>query len=194
MRIPENRKIVTRNKLLSAFPTKMKKDVEKVLEILYDKDFHLNLYNEYKIIIEREEITIPYRIYFKEPLIEEENKLTEIQKVILNCLYSRHSNGYIRQNRLELLKEYNQNFVIPYKFQLLGEYVKELLEALYDQINENSIEEYFKFMKENKEYTIKTKSRMVSYWNVYYRFETNNKLNNYIGKKIFNKLEKRYSI
>ena len=85
-----------KNRFLKAFPTSLINDVETVLEIipfsenrvkLADGRFHSlsNLIHSstFEVILDAESLIIPARVYFNEPDINDENNLSEIQKVIL---------------------------------------------------------------------------------------------------------------
>jgi hypothetical protein len=192
-----------KQKILDSFPSDLKEDVESVLDILpldqndvrlCDGQVHhvdnLISDNYQSVMLNSKILKINYRYYFDEPKIEEETKLTDLQNVILNCIYLRHHNGFIRQKRLEMLKGFQDYFVIPFTFQLLGEYVIEILVVLDKLINEKTVDNYVQFTKENHKYWLQTKSRMISYWNEYYRRPNCIKLKDYIGKKIVDKIIK----
>lgn len=90
-----------RDRLLNAFPKTLKSDVEAVLNILpfdvnnvkltggqihkVDNLIHTSILT---VQLDHEQLVIPYRLYFNEPDTEKENKLTDIQKTILNCIVS----------------------------------------------------------------------------------------------------------
>jgi hypothetical protein len=134
-------------------------------------------------------LMIPYRIDVNE---RSGNNLTEQQQTILHCLFLRHHDGFVRQQNLEKLIHKTDTFVVPFVFQLLGEYVIEILEVANQHINENTMDIYLKIKQENPKYWQQTQSRMISYWNEYYRNKYP-KLNNYIGKQIFDRFEKTSS-
>lgn len=189
-----------RETLLNAFPRTLKKDVESVLNILpfevnnvelSDGQFY-NVENlihpDFQIVnLDGEVLKIPYRVYFNEPKIEKEQTLTNRQKSILNCIFLRHHNGYLRQSRLEKI-ENNEYWITPFTFQLLGEYVIEIIEVLDNQIDDNKLENYKRFANDNPKYYQQTESRMISYWNEYYRRKFPN-LKLYIGRIIFDQLQ-----
>lgn len=155
--------------ILRSFPSALKQDVEKVVDILsFDKDFLFSP-GAQTINLDNEVLNISYRIYFDEPSLTAEKSLTEQQRTILNCIFLRHHDGYVRQRRLELLLDKIEYFVVPFVFQLLGEYVIEILFLLDTHINDNTIHNYLKFINDNKKYWHKTENRVTSYWNVYYR-------------------------
>lgn len=186
--------------LLKAFPRTLKKDVESVLDILpfdvnevklYDGQTHKveNLIHpDFQTVnLDGELLTIPYRVYFNEPEFEKERTLTDRQKSILNCIFLRHHNGYIRQSHLEKIKN-KEYWITPFTFQLLGEYVIEILEVLDEQLEDDKLENYKRFAIENSKYYQQTESRMISYWNEYYRRRIP-KLKNYVGRIIFDQIK-----
>jgi len=189
-----------KERIKKAFPKSLEKDLNVVLEIipfsennikLCDGNTHKvdNLIHESFLILrlENEELTIPYRLYFNEPDPYKEKVLTELQKAILNCIYLRHHNGYLRQKRLEELKSSYQFWVTPFIFQLLGEYVFEILEVIDKQLDDKQLENYKRFVIENPKYWQQTESRMISYWNEYYRQRFPN-LKDYIGRLLFDQI------
>ena len=119
--------------------------------------------------LDKEVLNIPYRLYFNGPDKKDEAKLTGTQGTILNCIYLRHHDGHLRERRLRQLLDKNDYWVIPFTLQLLGEYVLEILEVLGKHINDKNIRNYQRFTKENPKYWQQTESRMISYWNEYYR-------------------------
>jgi hypothetical protein len=190
-----------KDQLKKAFPRALEIDLDVVFEVIpFDvNDVALcngktqkvnNLINDsfLDVTLNGEKLTIPYRIYFNEPNPTEEKELTVTQKAILNCLYLRHHNGYLRQRRLEQLVENNQYWITPFSFQLLGEYVYEIVEVLEKQLDDYKLENYKHFVIENPTYWQKTESRMISYWNEYYRRRFP-KIKDYIGKNIVDQIK-----
>ena len=199
-----------REKLFNAFPAAIRQGVEKVIEILplndpnilpIDRQIHkvedLIHPHEQVVSLDNEVLKIPCRLYFNEPSSDKEKLLTELQKAILNCIYLRHHNGFIRQRRLTKLIDKTDYFVVPFVFQHLGEYVMEIIEVLQMHINPN-IDNYVKFINENQKYWTQTECRMISYWNEYYRrpvypnylppkYATRKE---YIGQQIVDRLKK----
>lgn len=191
-----------KNRFLKAFPTSLINDVEIVLEIipfsenrvkLADGRFHSlsNLIHSstFEVILDAESLIIPARVYFNEPDINDESNLSEIQKVILNCIFLVHHNGHIRQKRLENLENRTEYWITPFTINLYGEYVYEVLETLNKIIDNGNIENYRSFVIENPKTWQRMSKRMVSYWNEYYRRRFP-KLKEYIGMEIKNKILK----
>jgi len=152
-----------RDRILNSFPATLRQDVEKVIEVLPLNEHNVLLTggqvhqvdnlihpNEQLVSLDKEQLKIPIRLYFNEPDHDKEKLLTDLQKTILNCIYLRHHIGFVRQKRLEKLVDTTQYFVTPYSFQLLGEYVIEILQVLDRHINDKSIDNYVEFISENK--------------------------------------------
>ena len=190
-------------RLKKAFPTELEKEVKNVLKILpldnqriklNDGQIHKvdNLIHssEYEVRLNSENLIIPYRLYFNEPEEEDEKKLNQIENEIMNCIYLRHHNGYLREKRLKNLLNSKNKFVIPFLIQLLGEYVLEIVEILDKHIIESNLNLYQEFVEENPKYWQKTESRMVSYWDTYYRYKSP-KLKEYIGYKLVKKIKRK---
>jgi hypothetical protein len=198
----KNLKSEYKERLTKAFPKKLHSDLKEVLKILpFEKNkvklcggkFHQveNLIHETELNLrlENETLTIPYRFYFDEPNPELEKALTDKQKDILNCIYLRHHNGYLREKRLNLLSKNSEKWMIPFIVQLIGEYIYELLPIIDKKINENTLNLYNEFKDENPKYWQQIESRVISYWNVYYRHKSP-KLNEYLGFKIIERIKK----
>lgn len=171
-----------KNRLLKSFPHSLKSEVEGVLNVLplqknkvklSDGQIHYveNLIHSDEITFQLngERLAMPYRLYFDEPVFAIGEILSERQKTILNCIFLRHYNGYLREKRLRNLIGKSEYWLIPFTIQLLGEYVYEILQVLDNHINGTTSANYKSFIEENPEYWQKTESRMISYWNRYYR-------------------------
>ena len=191
------------DRLLKSFPATLHNDVLKVIDILpldknnvtlNDRNVYTldNLIHEsqYSVDLDNETLVIPYRLYFNEPDKEKERALTETQKAILNCIYLRHHDGFLRQRRLEQLVDTSYYWTIPFLIQLLGEYVFEILVILDKHINDKNIHLYQKFIKENPKHWRLTEKRVVSYWNEYYKRPKFPVLKDYVGQQIVSRLKK----
>lgn len=185
------------------FPTFLSADVEKVLSIIpLTEDIVVEAFGKtYKIEngIHSENIEIKLqdgtiflsgRLYFAEPNIDLESNLTDTQRQILNCIYTRHLNGYIRERRLNNLLNIDHEWVLPFKLQLLGEFVIEILFELDKHITSDNIELYKRLTLDNKKYWQQTKSRMVSWWDADYRHPDYKSIKNYVGYKIMKRINK----
>ena len=171
--------------IINAFP----KILENEILILLEK---INLKADFKptgsfpVKVNEESLEIPYRIYFEEPNI---TQLTANESLILNCLFTRHHNGFVRQKRLKHILSHNEFWIVPFVVQLLGEYVIEILLMIEKQLTDSLLNNLVCFIKENPKFYETTKRRIVSYWDCYYRSQFPVK-EHYVGFRILDKIEK----
>ncbi len=176
---------------LQAFPTSFQDDALGVLTYLENKMGNYHSDYTYNVYINKECIKLPSRIYWHVPNNDQFDNFSLLQRQILWCLYTRHHDGFVRQNTLEnLLKTELTYFMIPFIFQLLGEYVQEILKIIEPHINKKNHILFEQFILENPKYFQTTESRIISYWNEYYRHTQNKYFKDYIGSKIIVKLKK----
>lgn len=156
--------------LLDAFPKKLENDIKVVFEIIYFNT-ELCTIDTFDIQIDEETIHIPSRIYCEEPNEIEEIKITHLQRQILNCFFTRHHNGYVRQKRLRQIftKGSIEKWMIPYILQLAGEYVEEILRDINMNIELIDADDFREFISSNKDFIKITGDRIASYWNEYYK-------------------------
>jgi hypothetical protein len=167
--------------LTKAFPPEIEDEVIKVLNIIYPKN-KLDFSHCFEVNFSGNKLIIPERIYYDEPLLSATNPLTDLQQIILNCLFTRHHDGFIREKNLRNVihrsKEYN--WVIPYFIRLAGEYVIEILQAIEDNMDEFEKRTMKGFIIDNPKFFHLIESQMVSYWDCYYRNKYPNK-EDYVG-------------
>jgi len=177
-------------KLISAFPRSVSSDV---ISLLSKADLKRSILPQlfFTVKINNESVEIPYRIYFEEMV---ESGLNTEELLILYCLFTRHHDGYLRQKYLERIILSNNYFVTPFIMQLLGEYVVEILQTVENNLSESMLSNLAFFAQENPVFFQATKSRMISYWDRYYRVRTwpkNKKaIRDYVGFKIIKTIEK----
>ena len=193
-----------KDSLIYAFPFRIKRELEKVIDILpFDEHHTTNYYNQeyavsqllskdnFVVDVDKEKIQIPYRVYLNKPQHEKIKQLNQTQKDIFNCIYSRHHNGRIRQESLENLNNRYSYWITPYRIQLLGEYVYEIIETLSIQLDNTVIDNCKRFLAENPTIAKRTKDRIVSYYGIYYSWN-HPKFKDYLGKTIFDQIDQKY--
>ena len=178
---------MVRSAFEQAFPETCREDLEQVLQILPTATV-----DNISILVSVAGITynlsdyfvqFPYRIYLEEPKEERIQALSDTQKLILACIYTRSHDGYIRQKYVkEILDVDFPAWCIPYIVKLCDEYVAEILEVIYDGLKDRDNGEVQEFCRNNRERTRKGYARMTSYWNEYYRVT---KFQKYIGRKLY---------
>ncbi len=177
------------SQLVKAFPKEFTIDVEAVCNALTVKSEAYNgvLYSDEKTewrLTSGEKIAIPYRIYIKDKFVFQ-NKLTARQQLIYHCIFSRSYDGYIRQKHIEaLLYSDTPEWAMPYIIKICDEYVKEILETVYQNLQGKNCEKYKVLCQVNFDYFKLGHCRMNSYWNEYYRYDCYRYID-YIGKKLY---------
>ncbi|WP_078577731.1 hypothetical protein [Salipaludibacillus agaradhaerens] len=176
--------LVSKLNLLRAFPVKLQEDVMVVLNMINEIE-KLDFLGWFEVNFSGSVLNIPERIYYDEPSLSHYKSLSEKQQVILNCLFTRHHNGYIREQNLKRIieKTNGYNWIIPYLMRITGEYVIEILQVIkvnLDKVDKGKIKD---FINENPIFCNTIESRVSSYWNCYYRVIYPNK-NKYVGFKI----------
>lgn len=158
---------------MNAFPKEYSEEVKFILNKLPLKALKTQISNSFKVSINHEEIYIPERIYFREISKKLYDKFTPVQKTIIDCIYTRHENGFIREKYLyNLLKRgHCYYWITPFFVKLSGEYVIEILNLLKNYTSQ--LDDIFirMFIEENKEFYNLVEQRIISYWNCYYRGE-----------------------
>lgn len=189
------------SRLIAAFPNELHSDVKEAVKAipfarnpikLADGDEHFvdKFVSDYKpqtFNLRGEEIKIPYRVYFEQPEQENLNTLNTQHQFILNCIYLRHHNGFVREQYLKSLLETDAYFTLSFAIQILGEYVVELIFILDKNITEQNISKYTELLNDNLFFWNQTQSSMVSYWDVYNRREFP-RLHDYVGYRLSKRL------
>jgi hypothetical protein len=161
--------------LTAAFPMRLASDVRSVLAVM--PEVRLAPMMPFEVRVQGETVAIPSRIYNEEPGAASERPLTATQQVILHCLYSRHSDGWVRQRHLEQIVASGQPWVVPFVVQLAGEYVLEIIEAIGRGLPELAVPDsdqrrvYGEFIARNPAFFARTERRVVNYWSCYYRWK-----------------------
>ncbi|WP_208754080.1 hypothetical protein [Streptomyces bauhiniae] len=140
-------------------------------------EHRLSSADPFQVEVWGETATIPARIYQDEPNADVVRSLAGTQQVILRCLYSWHCDGRVRQRPLEQIVRLDEAWVVPFVVQLAGEYVVEILEAIYRGLPGLGVPDsvqrglYGEFIARNPAFFARTERRVVSNWSCYYRWE-----------------------
>lgn len=97
--------------------------------------------------------------------------LSERQVLIYFCLLTRHHNGFVREDALCRIASAQESFVVPFVAQLASEYVYEILFQIWQRLDQLSPAIYGPFFRNNTDWLIKLRQRMISYWDCYYRWD-----------------------
>ncbi|MBE6846428.1 MAG: hypothetical protein E7508_12205 [Ruminococcus sp.] len=138
-------------------------------------------------ISDKDSVSIPYRIYLTDCVEKAEENFTDIQTVIYHCIFTRSCNGFVREKHIRALLEADVPYwAVPYILKVCDEYVVQILEAVYERLSEADTMLYKEIWRLNPKKFICGYSRMISYWNEFYRDECPI-FKDYIGKALFEK-------
>lgn len=179
-----------KKRLLNAFPKVLRQDVKVVIDRMDIRWFQNELSNiSFSVMLENGEVlTVPERVYFNEVSEEIYRQLSPLQQSILCCIYSRHHDGFVREEYVMKLGSLLQvdEWMIPYLIKFLGEGVIELLHSVNKIFEKMDKSKLNAFKAQNEIFVQKIESRMISYWNEYYREEFPSLWDDeYIGFRIF---------
>jgi len=168
--------------LIAAFPEALRSDVGVVANFIGGgnaTDCGL------PVVARGESLNIPYRIYDDpdETLLA---RLNETQAVVYACLLTRHHDGHVRQRQIERLVASSEPWVAPFVMQLCGEYVIEILDAVEEHLSSMDQRTYGAFFRENSPFFQRTRDRMISYWDCYYRWLYKREVD-YVGFRLFDR-------
>lgn len=110
-----------------AFPLVTKDEVEVALACVPLTELPPSIDDIGPVVINGEKLRIPFRFYSSEPDKSCLQILTDRQKLLLNAIYTRHSNGFVREQQVKPLLLADESWIPPFVIQLLGEYVLEII-------------------------------------------------------------------
>ncbi len=176
-------KIDALRKLAAAFPSSIRSDARFALQHVLEEgsvhDHSIGL-----VIMQGEALVIPSRIYFDPPGSAAMASLNPRQRAIVDCVFSRHHDGFLREKHLRALFYSSERFVPPFVIQLLGEYVIEIQQVLAENIDSLRKEPYLSFVAENPAFMELTRKRIISYWDCYHRRVTRH-YRDFVGYKVW---------
>ena len=179
--------------ILKSFPIAIKDDLFALLNSIKINSQH-QFHGVFEFKFRNEILNIPTRIYWEEHKLLESSTLSQTQINLLNCILTRHHNGYIREKYLKKIIDSNFEWTAIFILQLCGEYVIEILDIVYQSLLKSSNQGILNAISENPKYWELTKSRIVSYWDCYYRKNSDQNIvgfskEDYVGFKIIKLLD-----
>ena len=180
-----------------AFPVEIREEVNSLLT-KFAIETKLSTKGFEAVVIGQEKLEIPQRVYYKPPYSLVESKLTQQEQEILNCIFSRHDNGFIRQKSVQNIIGSNNNWTVPYIVKIIGEYVIEILNDIYNSFEIINKSDLISFVQQNPDFYNRTRSRVGSYWDCYFSRQFPEILNGirtpekqrYVGFRLLNKIDK----
>ena len=168
--------------LANAFPSSLRADALQVVSVLPQPSWNTETFS---VCVSGETLSIPYRIYH-DPALIDRTCLTTRQGELLDCLLTRHHNGFIREEHLAVIICANNEWIPPFVVQLVGEYVVEILQVVSRNLDHLDPPLYRRFLRANPKFFALTKQRVISYWDCYYRWQ---RRADYVGFQIMTFME-----
>ncbi|MEZ0262889.1 MAG: hypothetical protein ACAH80_17925 [Alphaproteobacteria bacterium] len=115
-----------------------------------------------------EKVAVDCRLYNEWPA--DISFASEIQRRMLYALYTKHHDGHLREKCLRVIIDFDDAWMPPFVFSLLGEYVIEIVSTINE--NKESLagkKSYSAFIRGNPDFIELIESRCTSYWDCYHR-------------------------
>jgi hypothetical protein len=155
-------------RIYAAYPAWLADDVKAVIKIVPPP---LRVIGDWRrsdstAIVGGETLSIPYRISAAEPKRRRVERLTDIQKAILATMFSRHSDGFVREKWLAEIPA-DATWQAPFVALLLSEYVVEIIESIEacERFDKNFFSE---FVLENPELCQKITAQIATSWDAFH--------------------------
>jgi hypothetical protein len=162
-----------RLRIRNSFPAITWRDVDDALfylKAIYDEPtWSISPDSIGPLLMNGEQLFIPYRVYLLEPEPDSISALTNIQRLIISAILSRSSNGFVREKCVGELLQSDEPFIPPFVLQLLGEYVLPIIRVVEAHSVVLKRSEYHRFVADNPAFFKLLKQRIISYWDCYYR-------------------------
>jgi hypothetical protein len=153
------------SELAIAFPIAVRDDVCLALSAFPSTRL---LGQSFSVRVDNEVVTVPARIH-NDPALISVDQLTDLQRELVDCLLTRHSDGLVREKHLARVVRVNHIWVPPFVVKLVGEYVVEILNVVRQNLSDLDASIYGSFLRANPDFLATTEQRVISYWNCYYR-------------------------
>lgn len=160
-------------RVLAAFPQSVQDDAAAVVAMLPDAEIEPN--SSFSVFVGGEMLEVPGRIYNPPLERRQASALNDRQQVVLQCLYTRHHDGRVREGAVAAVAALPYSWVPPFVVQLVGEYVVEIIMRILGEVPGLEVPaspdrlRYGRFALENPEFVALTSARVRSYWDCYYR-------------------------
>lgn len=169
-------------RLTQSFPESMRADVRRVLSRSSVDPMHPPG-STFSVRVCGEQITIPGRVYFRNTMMPSSEDFSVGERTIFSLLCTRHHDGFVREKFLRLTIALPEPWAAPFIMKLAGEYVIEILAVIENSLPCLDPKIYAAFLADNPSFYATTRSRLVSYWNCYYRGTYPN-FDDYVGSRI----------
>ena len=126
------------------------------------------------VIVSGDPVRIPYRVHSR-GLRPDPARQTPTEQLVLHCLGTRDHDGHARERHLRAVVRDLSPWAVPYVVALAGEYVIEIVQVIEQSLTELTVDgsaqqrAYGSYLAANPRVLELTRSRVVSYWDCYFR-------------------------
>ena len=166
----------------TAFPASLTATVSRLSPLLLPPT-EIEASEPFSVSCAGETLFISCRIYFPPPSDAAFRALDSTEQPIVACWFTRHHDGHVRERFLRALTVFDCGWVIAYVVALCGEYVVELLRCIWERRSLFDLLALGRWLRDNEPFYARTRSRIVSYWDCYYR-SSFPRFTDYVGSHI----------
>jgi len=116
-----------------------------------------------------EPFTIPERVYSPVPSRLRMASLTDSESSITACWFTRHHDGFVRERFFGSLTTFDSVWTVAYAVALSSDYVIEIIRSIWERRSLFDVSILGGFLRDNPLFYRRTRSKIISYWNCYYR-------------------------
>ena len=152
-----------------SFPRSLAREQDVLIDSLPAVKVGFSIERIGPLVVAGETIEIPYRIHLPQPSPSTWATCSDSQRRMLQCLYSRHHDGHIREAALRSFVHADLDWTPPFIVQLASEYVAAISQVVLDNIGVVGTPRFRQFCSANAAFLLRCRARAISYWDCYYR-------------------------
>jgi hypothetical protein len=147
----------------------------------------------FAVRVEAETVVIPARLHFASDRLALAE--TDAAWSFVRALQTRSNDGFERQRAARDLLRNADPWFAPFIVALIGEYIVEILQDVSEELTPELERTLGAFIRDNEAFWARTKRRITSYWNAYYRWSRASELrqayprDRYVGFTLVDRLE-----
>lgn len=176
--------------VVDAFPSSLKVDASTVaMRMTKESATRAVSLLGFKVSVADETVTIPCRLYSEEVSLRSLYSATEL--AVLDCLQTRHHNGFVRERALRYVLTLNTPWSSPFIVQLIAEYVVEILDLIDSRWTEVDEIVLGRFLLANAGFHSLVRQRVASYWSCYHRSSSRE---SYVGFRLLRRMDEAVKV
>lgn len=171
--------------LADAFPQELRADAIKAADVVLGRLHKTQWTERFEVRVDGETVRLPARLHVASD--GSTGELTGNVALMVQCLQARSNDGFQRQRAVRELLPDIRSWSAPFVTALIGEYVIEILQDICTGLSQPISVALADFISANPSYWERTRQRVASYWDVYYRADF--RRSDYVGFKLIDALQ-----